>query len=525
MRLRRFVAAGAIALLGISGVAACTPSTSDDPPAIGETDPESGEPELPGVGVDLPEIADPIALADLGQITGVARLEMGSNCTGTLIDTGVDDGPAYLITNGHCTGDVGRAPQQVTVNEEWFGYGYFLDTFDNPTPVVVNAERLEYSTMRGQDVAIVRLEESLGYLKGLGIQPIPIVDDEPDPATPVVNIAAPVQDIPAEDWVLRSGECTLARQADLLEFRWMWQGAWANDCPGVRQGSSGSPLLSVDAEGAPTIAAVINTTTAGSTPENGGMCFLNRPCEFGDDGLVWAEDTSYGVSVAGIGQCFGATGEFALGGDCPLEVSSVWANRGGGIFRGGDLPDATGQVPEVNLALNPSVGASAQVRTALVPLDRSAVCTDPATYDGAESVTVPAVTYPWEDGLVLPVTLPAEEGFFALCAAVEDDYDAAATVIFEVDQTPPMFQPGASVEDIGDGNIMINPFLNPPELSTVRFTWVPGDTECPATSEFQDFFVIPLMLEANQLPATYCIYGLDQAGNSTDVVRIPLTSR
>lgn len=179
----------------------------------------------------------------------------------------------------------------------------------------------------------------------------------------------------------------------------------------------------------------------------------------------------------------------------------------------------------MNLALNPSVGASAQVRTALVPLDRSAVCTDPATYDGAESVTVPAVTYPWEDGLVLPVTLPAEEGFFALCAAVEDDYDGAATVIFEVDQTPPMFQPGASVEDIGDGNIMINPFLNPPELSTVRFTWVPGDTECPATSEFQDFFVIPLMLEANQLPATYCIYGLDQAGNSTDVVRIPLTSR
>ena len=524
MRLRRFVVAGAIALLSISGVAACTPTVSDDPPETTQSDPESDESELPGVGVDLPDLAEPIALADLGQFTGVARLEMGSNCTGTLIDTGVDDGPAYLITNGHCTGDVGRAAQQVTVNEEWFGYGYFLDTFDNPTPVVVNAERLEYSTMRGRDVAIVRLQESLGYLKGLGIQPIAILDEEPEPATPVVNIAAPVQDIPAEDWVLRSGECTLTHQVDLLEFHWKWQNAWANDCPGVRQGSSGSPLLSLDDQGVPSIAAVINTTTAGSTPENGGMCFLNRPCEFGESGFEWAEDTSYGVSVAGIGQCFGDDGVFALGGQCPLEVSSVWANRGGGIFRGGNLPNSAGQVPEVSLALNPSVGESAQVRTALVPLDSSSVCTDPATYDGAESVAVPAVTYPWEDGLVLPVDLPAEEGFFALCAVVEDDYEGAATVIFEVDQTPPMFQPGASVEDIGAGNIAVNPFLNPPELSTVRFTWVPGDAECPATSEFQDFFVIPLMLEAEQLPATYCIYGLDQAGNTTDVVRIPLES-
>ncbi len=52
------------------------------------------------------------------------------------------------------------------------------------------------------------------------------------------------------------------------------------------------------------------------------------------------------------------------------------------------------------------------------------------------------------------------------------------------------------MEGIGDGNIVVNPFLNPPELSTVRFTWVPGEQECPATSEFQDFFVVPLMLEA-----------------------------
>lgn len=511
MRHRRIVAAVGVAALSAMILVACTP------PADGPADPD-----LPGVEVELPEPADPIALADLGAFTGVARLTMGSNCTGTLVDTGVDDGPAYLITNGHCTGDVGRPAQEVTVGEEWFGQGYFLDTIDNPAPVVVDAERLEYSTMRGRDVAIVRLTQSLGELRDLGIRPIPIADEEPAPSTAVVNVAAPVQDLDEADWVLRRGDCVLTHQADLLEFRWMWRDSWANDCPGVRQGSSGSPLLSVGADGAPVIAAVINTTTAGASPGNGGMCFLNRPCELADGGPVWAEDTSYGVSVAGIGRCFDAAGAFALGGDCPLEVSSVWANRGGGIFRGGDLPDATRQLPEVDLALNPAVGESAPVRTTLVPLDRGGVCTDPATYEGAQAGTIAAVEHSWDEGLVLPVTLPEQEGFFALCAVVEDDYAGAATVIFEVDRTPPIFPPGASVEHIGDGNLVVSPFLNPPELSTVRFTWVPGDVQCPPTSEFRDFFVVPLTLEADQLPATYCIYGLDQAGNTTDVVRIPL---
>lgn len=527
MRRRRIAAALGIIIVGIVGLSGCTSSPDGGNSPSPEGNGAAEATNLPGVGADLPDAAPALSLLDLGEFTGVARLNMGSNCTGTLIDTGVADGPAYLITNGHCTGDVGRGAQQVTVSEEWFGEGYFLDTHDNPTPVVVHAETLEYSTMRGRDVAIVRLEESLGYLSGLGINPVPIVDEEVAEGTSVRNIAAPVQDLAPDEWVLRSGDCTLAYQTDLVEFRWLWQNSWANDCPGVRQGSSGSPLLTIAADGTPeAIAAVINTTTWGSTPANGGMCFLNRPCELSDGELTWAEDTSYGVSVAGVGQCFDADGLFTLGGTCPLTVSSLWANRGGGAFRGGDLPDSTAQMPQVSLALDPALGESAPVRTALVPLTSSEVCSDPATYadSDASTATVTVVENPWEDGLVLPVDLPEEEGFLALCAVVEDDYPGAATVIFEVDRTPPLFAPGASVEDIGDGNIVVSPFLNPPELSTVRFTWVPGDDECPATSDFQDYFVVPLMLEADQLPATYCIYGLDAAGNQTDVVRIPLAS-
>lgn len=461
----------------------------------------------------------------LGDFTGVARLEMGSNCTGTVVDTGVDDGPAYVITNGHCTGDVSRPAQSVTVGADWFGQGYLLDTHDNPAPYTITAEVLEYSTMRGRDVSLVRLEESLGTLRALGIRPVPIIDEEPAEGTKVRNIAAPVQDLDHGEWVLRGGDCTLTRQTDLIEFSWLWRDSWANDCPGVRQGSSGSPLLTVGADGGPeAIAAVINTTTWAADPANGGHCFLNRPCELGDGGATMVEKTSYAVSVAGIGRCFDDKGVFALGGSCPLEVPSVWANSGGGIFRGGGLPDANNADARANLAVNPAVGDSAPVRTALVELTDASVCADPATYADAATATVPATEHDWDEGHIVAVTLPEVEGHYALCAVAKDDYAGAATVLFEVDRTPPLFQPGASVYDLGEGNVSVSPFLNPPELSTVRFTWVPGDAECPAPETFQDFFIVPLTLMADDLPATYCIYGLDQAGNTTDVVRIPLGS-
>lgn len=515
------------AALTMAVLTACS-TVVNDPTGTPTTTPPTEQPDLPGVSVPLPDLAPPISLAELGDFTGIARLDMGSSCTGTVIETGVDDGPAYLITNGHCTGDVGRAPQSVTVGEEWFGQAFLLDTHDNPSPLAVNAEALEYSTMRGRDVAIVRLKESLGELRALGIVPVPIIDEEPTPGTAVRNIAAPVQDLDWDDWVLRTGDCTLTHQTDLLEFLWLWTDSWANDCPGVRMGSSGSPLLTLDDDGGPAaIAAVINTTTWGSSPDNGGLCFLNRPCEFGDDGLEMVEQTSYASSVAGVGRCF-VDGVFALGGECPLEVSSVWSNAGGGIFRGGDLPDANGQTPQADLVINPAFADSAPVRTVLVELTSSTVCTDPAVYAGlatAEAPIAPAVEHPWDPGYVVPVTLPEEEGHYALCAAAEDDYAGAMAVVFEVDRTPPLFQAGASIEDLGTGNVSVLPFLNPPELSTVRFTWVEGDNECPATEQFQDFFIVPLMLEADQLPATYCIYGLDQAGNTTDVVRVPIAAR
>jgi hypothetical protein len=81
----------------------------------------------------------------------------------------------------------------------------------------------------------------------------------------------------------------------------------------------------------------------------------------------------------------------------------------------------------------------------------------------------------------------------------------------------------ATVEDIGGGAVVVRPHLDPPELTTVHFAWGPrGKVDCADRASFRDFFIAPLTLEAGDLPATCCVYGLDAAGNPTPVTEIDI---
>ncbi len=462
------------------------------------------------------EAAPALPLEQLAAFSGIAAMNAGSNCSGTLIDTGTASGPAYVLTNGHCTGDVGRPAQQTTLGIEWGGTAEFLRAEGYGERLTVEVVELAYSTMRHTDTAIVRLDATLGELQEFGLRAVPIAASEPAEGDAVVNVGVPVQGLDYDDWVLRRGDCTLGGQHTLIEFQWLWFGVWANDCPGIIQGSSGSPLLSVDADGEPReIVGLINTTSVGSTAAMGGACWLNRPCQVTADGAVMVEGTSYAQSVAGMGSCFDAQGLFAIGGDCPLPVSSIWAEGSGGSFRGGGEPDSTGRVPSTSF-----VGAEAgEARTALVPIGDATACLEPATYAGAALIDLPAGGEVWEQlGVPLPVDLPTEEGRFMVCAVAGDDYAGAASQLFAVDRTPPVAPAGAVVEDAGDGAVIVWPRIDPPEVSTVRFIWGDADElDCDDTASFQEFFTVPLFLAADELPVRYCVYGLDEAGNRTEV--------
>lgn len=487
---------------------ACFPSAAPDP-----TDaPEDSR---------LPPVAAPLPLAELSAFSGVARLAMGSNCTGTLIDTDAPSGPAYILTNGHCTGDLGRSAQIVTVGEEWFGPADFFAAAGSDAILPVEARTLEYSTMRGRDIAIVQLDATLGELEALGVRPVPIANDEPEPGTSVVNIGVPVQELEPDDWVLRRGGCTLGEQRTLIESSWLWFDTWSNDCPGIVPGSSGSPLFAMDPDtGEPTeIVSMINTTSWGVTAADGGACFINRPCQVLPDTVEMVEETSYGVSVAGVNRCFDSKGEFTIDADCPLDTSSVWATRGGGSFRGGDIPNAVGQIPEVSLA----AAGTTSARVVMTPLGDGTSCLSPDTYENAEEVMLDAPAEPWEDGTIVPANLPEEEGHYVLCAVTGEDYAGAATVLFDVDRTPPIFSADATVEPVGGGAVLVRPHLDPPEISTVRFAWGDPDVvDCADTTSFQELFIAPLTILEEDLPAKYCIYGMDAAGNPTAVETIDI---
>lgn len=504
-----------LALAATLALSACTgapaPTTSTTPTAP--------------VPVPLPAPAEPLPLAQLAAFSGVAALNAGSNCTGTLIDTGAPSGPAYVLTNGHCVGDVGRAAQATTLSLEWGGTAEFLAAKGNlDQTLTVDVVALEYSTMRHTDTAIVRLKPTLGELEDLGIRAVKVTTAEPAPGTAVVNIGVPVQELAPEEWVLRQGKCTLGRQHTLIEHRWLWFDVWSSDCPGIIQGSSGSPLFTIGADGTPTaIAAMINTTTWGAVAANGGECAMNRPCEVTADGVRMVEHTSYAQSVAGLERCFGGDGVFSLGARCPLAVSTVWAESGGGSFRGGDLPNAAGTLPQASL-----VGREAgTLRTAVVPLGDATACGKSSTYQGTSSKALPQAGEEWEVvGVKVPVELPEQEGHYLLCAAAGSDYAGAGSVLFDVDRTPPRFPASAEVEDIGEGAVVVRPHLNPPDITTVRFIWGASDSvDCDDTAGFQNFFIVPLTLKSTDLPAKYCVHGLDAAGNRTEVTRIEIPKK
>ena len=200
--------------------------------------------------------------------------------------------------------------------------------------------------------------------------------------------------------------------------------------------------------------------------------------------------------------------------------ADIWAEQGGGLFRGGGEPNAAGELPQASF-----VGrALGIVRTVLVRFGDGRPCARKETYADARAAVLPRAGEPWEAvGVVVPVDLPEIEGLYLLCAVRGEAYDGAVAVEFEVDRTPPRLAATADLERLENGAVVVRPFLAPPEISTVRFAWGrPGEVDCGDPDAFQDSFIAPLTIDASDLPAVYCIYGLDAAGNRTAVTSIEI---
>lgn len=471
--------------------ATTAPSATDSPSA-----PAEPEPVVP---------APPLEAAELATYGGVATLVVSAGCTGTLIDTGVDSAPAYLLTNGHCVGVDGMSANDTLIDSEGQGEVRFFNVAGGADKVLsVPVTRFEYGTMRGVDVGIIRVDATLGELRAAGAVPLKIASEAPAEGTKVVNIASPTQGVAADQQVLRKGECTLGATVDLIEHKWLWLDAPRTDCPGVLGGSSGSPMIA-DGE----IVSIINTTNTGVPADRGASCYLGKPCEITDNGAEFVPNSSYGVDIAGMGACF-PDGTFALGDDCPLAAGSLSRVGGGGIY-GADGTDGGDRPAELTLEAG---GAQAVAVVQGVPLKDARTCTDPATYDSAPMMTL-------EDGVEVastPVTLPTINGFVLACAAEPGNEEAAARFVYSVDTVAPTEGPKLSQTPLGEDELMIDPLFDIPDIADIHLVFGPVDeTDCSDRSSYFPYRRQPLFFAPEDLPARFCAVGFDMAGNESPV--------
>jgi hypothetical protein len=322
--------------------------------------------------------------------SGVVQVREDAACTGWLLDTGHPDAAAYVVSSGRCSQARRLLPTGVGLDlpatgQVQFGLGR------GTTMYGVRIDRVVYTTMNGTDLSVLALATTLGQLQARGIDAYRPVGP-PAGQRVVTAVGVPVQGLASSQIALRAGECQSGGAAAAVEGSWFFEPAVALQCPGVVDGSSGSPVFNRSAE----VAAVLTTTTAGTG--SGGDCALGKPCRLTAAGTSVVPDESYAMPVRGLDDCF-PQGRFALGGECPLPGQTLVASA--------VQPARAG--PGESVSVSVTAPTEATVRVGVAPLTSSDACAQPETYGSTANVGPRPTT--------VPLAVPAGAGRYVACLA------------------------------------------------------------------------------------------------------------
>lgn len=237
------------------------------------------------------------------------------SCSATLVAPpgmsaqAIANNKAYILTNGHC---IKVDPSAVLVEKSSFGT-FTLNMYkDAPsgTRTSIGASLIKYSTMRGTDFALIQLSKTYGEIAALGYQAIALVSTKPASGTPIINIGIPQSGISSQNRYLRRSDCQLEERVVLQEGNFQFTSAIRNRCS-VIGGSSGSPLLTQDADGTLTFVAILNTGTSYQSTLQ--PCAMNNPCEIDSTtGKKATQTYNYGQDIYALAGCFNSEGLFDL---------------------------------------------------------------------------------------------------------------------------------------------------------------------------------------------------------------------
>lgn len=261
------------------------------------------------------------------QWNGVGKIFIDNtpHCTASLIDTRIthddDNGPAYILTAGHCVfnrADNTFADVPYENDKGTIAFNYFNDTPDQYKTYKIKAVR--WSTMRGSDIAVLELDTSLAALINEGIEPFKISQS---PASNIENIRIIGAPEGLTEKELRMAICNQEPAGGALveELFTFYPGTSKNQCPDIRKGSSGSPVLDPDTH---QINSVLITSTFGSTIDK--QCKTDSPCEVIDGQPRWFENTHYSQPIGHLNACF-VNGTFDIQAEaCALKTGPEFEN-------------------------------------------------------------------------------------------------------------------------------------------------------------------------------------------------------
>ncbi len=427
---------------------------------------------------------------------------------------GSADSAAIALTNGHCV-------QPWTANDVYFNlpadsttvtFDRFVDAPKEGIRVAV--EQVLYSTMKGLDLAVLELAQTIGELQAKGIEPLPI-----DPVTPklpeqVTVVGIPVSGVPADLAYLRKETCSATGITDLFESQWHFSDSIRTSCQDIYGGSSGSPVFSADSTA---VIGLVNTTTVGGVT----ACGLGMPCEVSAGGTTVVEDKTYVVPLSGLAGCFDDAGRFShTGVNCLLDDGRQLL-----IANYPTQPVQPFQ-PDVDGVLRPTAW-SAQLsgdrlfyRTKVGPAG-AVDCAEDAGYGQPVAMANSQL-----------VTGPAgpDDGSYLLCvvagdtATVDESWQPvrhATAARIEIDSIAPTLKPALSVFDRG-GTMSVEPIFVVPELVDFWIKVGPDDDTCEDPDGYSRYRRVPLNVPADRLPATVCVIASDMAGNQSEPHLYPL---
>jgi hypothetical protein len=512
-------------------------------------------------GADSPQ--SPARLFQQAQAAGTSLTAVGRTvglaepCTAWLLDAGAPaDADAYAVTSARCVGQTDpttvMAGQDLTDASVEFNAFAPLSTARQADLVKAPIDAVEWASVRGTDLAVLRLGATYGELAGRGVRPIdPVAATEK--GAEILIAGVPVEGIAPNQQYLRGSRCQVGETSDILEERMLGHDAQGSDCAGILGGSQGSPVFNPAGEAV----AMVTTTTIGTTEKT--ECALGLPCQVSDDGGISVKDnTNYMQPVEALAGCF-TEGAFTLGGGCALEdpalvlparaVVSVAKPRSTvEIQLEGELPEGLAstalievkqgmlgtvdcRAPEswlgaaeaaAQVAADAGVGgvaASATAAPATSPGTRPEPSADPEASPGAGSGAGSGEAVPTPAGLwSYPVILPADEGFTLVCVGSADQ---PSEVVIQADGTAP--DPGTIelTSTTVEGGVQVEPVFDPPELTAFRWVSGPVDSiDCATAEGYVEYRRVPATIQAADLPSTVCVIGIDEAGNESEPAAI-----